>query len=545
MADSMNQGALRQVASPAEAMIPEASAGSPMLSGMLKDMLDTSQQKRNYLQQQQQAYNSEMADYANMVKQSRQPENQEAGVWGAAATAASRFQPTWGNIGPGIAAAGGAAGNARQAMQQQDLENQHKLTQIRQAEVRALETKDQTASLMRALQPGKSNWIQFKDDAGNLHLMDKSQGPGTEVVVPATQNATWVRLLAQGNEIAVKQDEPDKEQFALDYATRMMRTMKPGVAATSTQQPTTTPIGQPAAATRLATNDSNEQPPQGLGTGSSGEGTVGLAQSLVQMLTPADRALAARLVARINANPRAANNDLKTLESLVIKYDERNSTPPPSQSIGAASSSIAAAAGRKAEAEAQIKLDFARREKLQEAQGSGEGKQIAEAPEKRTALESFLGEAAQTKDVASSLLKHPGLQKATGIEGYIPGRGRVMPLAETDSAEFIAGLKTLESRITSLALQNARVGSASGATGFGALDKGEREMLRDSIASLDLSQGAPQVRANLARIIKVVEGAERRAKEGYQRTYGAEQGAEPTVDPDAEYQAWKAKRGAK
>lgn len=154
------------------------------------------------------------------------------------------------------------------------------------------------------------------------------------------------------------------------------------------------------------------------------------------------------------------------------------------------------------------------------AEGKGEGTRIADAPEKKTVLEKYIDEANQTENIINNLLKHPGLDKATGLRGTIPIIGRRLTMSGTDSAEYLAELNTLNSRITTLALQNARVGSTSGATGFGALDPAEREMLRDSIKSTANEQDPETIRENLKAILGVIEKSRKLAKEGYERTYG-------------------------
>ena len=536
-----------------------AGGGNSLQSQAFQQLLDQGDAKQSYLQKQQAAYNSELENYANLVKQSQTPEAQQAGRWGAIATAASKFAPTWGNIGPGIAAAGGAAGQYDELQQLEALKNQHELTQMRQAELRSLEAKSQSNALVKAMTPAKSNWIQYKDDAGNTHVMDKSQGPGTEQVIPASQNPQYMKLLAIGADIAIKQDEPDKQQFAIDYAVSMMKNLKPGVASTEAKQPSTVPVGQPtteqpaippSSPVSLRVSPQEQQARDQAGSRIKAEETQGGGQAWPVMppaevgasitpgalgeLSPEDSAAATRLVARINANPDTAPRDRKTLEQILSKY----STPT-------SANSIAAAAGRKTEAEEQAKLKTAKEMKSAEAQGTGEGKQVAEASEKKTVLENYLSEAKQTQDVVDGLLSSPGLSKATGLEGYIPGRGRILPVAGSDTAEFMANLKTLEARITALALQNARVGSTSGATGYGALDAGEREMLKNSVASMSLEQGEPALRKNLATIKRIIDRSEERARAGYVRTYGNKDEPVGEDNTDAAYNAWKAKKGAK
>lgn len=217
-------------------------AQSPM-SALQTMALDRMGKGQTYLDQQQEAYNRDMAQYAQMVEQSRLPENNEAAKWGAMAGAASSVEPTWGNIGSILGKTGQAYGGFQEQQQQQGLKNQGDLTKMRQAEVRALESKDQMAQLLKGQLPKPPNWIQFKDDAGNLIIMDKSVGPSSQQIVPAANRKLYEEALKIGARIAKDHDEPDPEAFAVQYAKSVIEKAPGSKVAVTTEQPPTVPLG--------------------------------------------------------------------------------------------------------------------------------------------------------------------------------------------------------------------------------------------------------------------------------------------------------------
>jgi hypothetical protein len=214
--------------------------------GALQSFMTTqAEKKQSYLEQQQAAYNKDMAQYAQMIEQSRQPEASEAGRWGSIAQGFSSVAPTWGNIGGMLGKGGAEYGKFVDQTQQMDVKNQGDLTKLRQAEVRALESKDQSALMAKALGGSKPNWIQFKDDAGNLIIMDKTVGPASQQIVPAASRSLYEKALAIGAKLAHDTDEADPAAFAIAYAKNAIA-KAPGakVSAAATQLPTASLAGQ-------------------------------------------------------------------------------------------------------------------------------------------------------------------------------------------------------------------------------------------------------------------------------------------------------------
>jgi hypothetical protein len=212
-------------------------------------MMEQSQKKQSYLEQQQAASNAEMERWTQQVHASQQPENNEAAMWGSMANAAALQRPM-DAMGTMLARVGGAYGGFQEAQQQSDIKSQGDLTKAKQAEVRALESKDQNAAMLRTLGGNKPNWIQFKDDAGNLIIMDKSIGPSSQQIVPASSRSLYEKALAIGAKIAHDTDEADPAAFAIAYA-RNAIAQAPGakVSAGATQLPTASLAGQLPAVT--------------------------------------------------------------------------------------------------------------------------------------------------------------------------------------------------------------------------------------------------------------------------------------------------------
>jgi len=323
-------GALSQMNSPAEAMVPRASGGNSMVSDMFRNMLDSSQQKQSYLERQQKAYTDEMEKYAQMVEQSQQPGASDAATWGAMSNAASNVAPTWGNVGAMLGRVGGAYGASSEYEQQNNLKNQAELTKLRQNEVRALESKDQNASLLRAMVGGKAAQPTIKVVDGKLIAAKYNPATGsydTEVLT-GSQDQIKARLYQNFYNKAVENELPNPEEYAQNQTEKTLSQFGgTTVKGTTNQIPG---ISSAPGTGQLPSLSEGMFPEQGAGIGpKTGEaGTVDITESLVDLLSPEDQTIASRLVQRINANPATAQNDTRTLQKLLAKYDERSKAAP-------------------------------------------------------------------------------------------------------------------------------------------------------------------------------------------------------------------------
>ena len=109
-------------------MVEQAAGGNASVQELLQNMMQQGQQRQSYLEQQRAAYNRDMERYAQMVEQSRQPEANEAAMWGSMAGAAAKVRPEVGNLGQMLGSVGGAYGSFQDQQQQMNLKNQADLT---------------------------------------------------------------------------------------------------------------------------------------------------------------------------------------------------------------------------------------------------------------------------------------------------------------------------------------------------------------------------------------------------------------------------------
>lgn len=303
MAEPEQQGALAQLAGADNSMVKTAADGNPLVSEMLSNMFAQGKQRQNYLEQQQGAYNNEMQKYAEMVANSQRPEEQDASMWGSMAEAAASVAPTWGNLGAMIGLVGAAYGKNQDARRQQDIRNQEALTKLRQSELRSLEARDQNAAMIRALSGGNkgmSPTIKVVD--GKMIKYDPVSG--TTEVLSGSQDQVRKSLFTTFYNAAVKNEIPNPE----DYAEQQTQRTLSGFNTTVTGKDNAIPGTQ------------STQP-------------VSVSENVSSMLSKQDQALAERLLARINANPAAAERDTATLEKILSRYNQPQAPAQQVQSL--------------------------------------------------------------------------------------------------------------------------------------------------------------------------------------------------------------------
>ena len=294
-----------------------AGGGNQMQTQMMQQMMDTAQKKQSYLEQQQAAYNADMEKYAQMVGASQEPGAREAQMWGGMAKAAASVAPTWGNVGAMLGGVGGAYGDFRAQEMNDNLTNQAKLTKLRQDEVRALESKDQQAAMLKAMGVGKGANPTIKVVDGKMIKYDPITG--TTEVLSGSQDQIKKDLFKTFYNAAVKNEHPDPETYA---AAQVEKTLGQfggtSIAGKTNNIPGTNSV---------IPTEGAEQP---LGIGDRNiPGGVDIAGPVADKLKPEDAALAARLITRINANPSAATNDMARLEALLGKYQTAQSKAVP------------------------------------------------------------------------------------------------------------------------------------------------------------------------------------------------------------------------
>jgi len=86
------------------------------------------------------------------------------------------------------------------------------------------------------------------------------------------------------------------------------------------------------------------------------------------------------------------------------------------------------------------------------------------------------------------------------------------PDVSDGATQFTNDLKVLKSNLAMNALNAAKAGSASGATGFGALSEGELAILQNQIATLDPSVGKENFQKQVVDIIRRTKGMQTRLR---------------------------------
>jgi len=130
---------------------------------------------------------------------------------------------------------------------------------------------------------------------------------------------------------------------------------------------------------------------------------------------------------------------------------------------------------------------------------------------------------------ANTLLKHPGLDKATGLWSDVPLIGGLATIPGTDAANFKTRLDTLKSQIAFATLQALRNASKTGGA-LGQVSNVEEEMLMNNLAPLKTAQSPEAFRKALQQIIQFTQDAKDRLRGAYEERTGQ---ATPTAAPAA------------
>lgn len=133
------------------------------------------------------------------------------------------------------------------------------------------------------------------------------------------------------------------------------------------------------------------------------------------------------------------------------------------------------------------------------------------------------------QDSADKIRLNPRL---ANVVGSVKGR---LPTTDADSVALEADINTLKSQLSLAALQAAKNGSASGASGFGALSEKELALLENSIATLDMRMGAPQFMEKLNTIIQ----SSRKSQDALRSA----RGGQTTGNTDATHFVWSPDAG--
>ena len=129
---------------------------------------------------------------------------------------------------------------------------------------------------------------------------------------------------------------------------------------------------------------------------------------------------------------------------------------------------------------------------------------------------------------AERLLKHPGLEKTTGIMSVVPLAGGLASVPGTDAANFKAGLENLKSQSGLAVLQEMRNNSKTGGA-LGQVSDFENKMLQANLATLDRAQSKSEFKAALEKIITYTESAKGRLRNAYNMKHQGKPPATPSA----------------
>lgn len=155
---------------------------------------------------------------------------------------------TWiGNLpGPGAVYRGIAAGGAQMAANEAARVKGDMLAE----KVGYEDAKDQAKldmselAAIKGLAAGKNSgkFIQFKDDKGNLYVMNNATGE--KQVIPASGAPLWQKAYLASYNKATEENQPDPEGYAVSSANRATGSSPAGFASSDTRQPPTAPVGE-------------------------------------------------------------------------------------------------------------------------------------------------------------------------------------------------------------------------------------------------------------------------------------------------------------
>lgn len=139
-------------------------------------------------------------------------------------------------------------------------------------------------------------------------------------------------------------------------------------------------------------------------------------------------------------------------------------------------------------------------EKLRDEIARGRASDVQKARSDAATFESADTAFGNVADRAQALIEHPALGSNTGVIGANA------PNMSPSSIDFHNQLDTLKSQLVIQAMQQARAGSASGSTGFGALSEKELSLLQDAVQKLNPASGARNFVKDLSYIRDKMRG---------------------------------------
>lgn len=155
----------------------------------------------------------------------------------------------------------GAGGDFIKNNQEQRFKNRVAAEQVGYADALKDETQADSelkalSSLARTGAKGAGSFIQFKDDKGNLYIMNKVTGE--RELIPASGAPVWDKVYRQAFDKLTAEDDPEAHDKAVMFANSALKRSPLGVTSTDTTQKPTESVGR-VPATTLAIGNQNPE----------------------------------------------------------------------------------------------------------------------------------------------------------------------------------------------------------------------------------------------------------------------------------------------
>lgn len=221
--------------------LPQA-AQAPDITGALQQLLMSRVPTPEQEQWQKQARQDTMQDYQEALR--RPASDGFSPMMYSLGAAASRFRP---GVHPFYAAAQGVQEGNNLMLQR---EREQKLGDVAAAKVGYDNAKEEDKMSLLELSALKGlagsrgsagSYIQFKDDAGNLYIMNKATGQ--RETIPAAHGKVWADAEKAGYEKAVAEGRPNPAEYAVEYANWVVKNLPGAKTTVDTVQKPTAPLG--------------------------------------------------------------------------------------------------------------------------------------------------------------------------------------------------------------------------------------------------------------------------------------------------------------
>lgn len=318
-------------------------AQAPDITGALQQLLMSRVPTPEQERWQKQARYDTMQDYQNAL---RAPVNDGfSPMMYSLGAATSKFRP---GVHPFYAAAQGVQEGNNFMLQR---EQQQRLGDIAAAKVGYENAKDEDKMSLLELSAlkglagrggaGGGSFIQFKDDNGNLYIMNKATGQ--RETIPASHTKVWADAEKAGYEKAVAEGRENPAEYAVQYASWVVSQLPGAKTTVDTVQKPTAPVGVPGATVEppMLTGSPVAKEPDNSKAGAQGFPNARSPETEAVAILQAEYAQEGQIIDQLKGNPsdprymQALRNQSLIMEELRRKGATGGSAAPVQVPAGA------------------------------------------------------------------------------------------------------------------------------------------------------------------------------------------------------------------